>query len=83
MLNFGTNFEKTGIFVNSFMKHNIKLRQKKFLTIFEKNNLNVKKNYKTLWKLIARQFLSKSELKFMQILTVILSRLLEKKLQKT
>ncbi len=41
----GTNFEKTGIFVNSFMKHNIKLRQKKLPTInfFRENNLCQKK----------------------------------------
>ncbi len=33
MLNFGTDFENTGIFVNSFIKYNIMLRQKKLLTI--------------------------------------------------
>ncbi len=27
LLNFTTNFEKTGIFVNNFMKHNIKSGQ--------------------------------------------------------
>ncbi len=32
--NFGTNSEKVGIFVNSFMKHNIKLIQKELLSIF-------------------------------------------------
>ncbi len=32
-LNFGTNFEKSGIIVNSFIKQNIKLKQKKLLTI--------------------------------------------------
>ncbi len=55
---------KTGIFVNSFMNHNIKkkLRPKKLLTIklFEKNNLSVKKKLKSLGK-IAKKFLSKPE----------------------
>ncbi len=44
---------KTRIFVNSFMKHNIKLRQKKLLTINLINLIWVskKKNLKQLGKL--------------------------------
>ncbi len=62
MLNFGTNFEKTGIFVNRFIKQILKLGQKKLLTInfLRKVIWESEKNLKTLPKL-ARKFLSKLE----------------------
>ncbi len=46
MWNFGTNFEKTEIFVNSLMKHNIKKIKTDEITdnlFCEKYNLSVKK----------------------------------------